>query len=201
MFYPAVKRAMDIAGGIAALIILSPVMLWAALRIRREMSPPAIFSQTRAGLRGRPFRLYKFRTMTDERDDAGRLLPDSERITDFGGLLRSSSIDELPQLWNVVRGDMSLVGPRPLLMEYVPLYSEDQRRRLGVKPGITGWAQINGRNAISWPEKFALDLCYVDNRSILLDIRIMLLTIKKIIGREGISAAGEATMPPYRGER
>jgi lipopolysaccharide/colanic/teichoic acid biosynthesis glycosyltransferase len=201
MFYAAVKRAVDIAGGIAAMIFLSPVMLWAALRIRREMSPPAIFSQTRAGLRGRPFRLYKFRTMTDGRDDAGRPLPDAERITGLGRLLRSSSIDELPQLWNVVRGDMSLVGPRPLLVEYVPLYSEDQRRRLDVKPGITGWAQINGRNAISWPEKFALDLWYVDNRNIMLDMRIMLLTIKKIIGREGISAAGEATMPPYRGER
>ncbi|MDR3355018.1 MAG: sugar transferase [Synergistaceae bacterium] len=201
MFYLAVKRAMDIAGGIAGLIILSPVMLWAALRIRREMSPPAIFSQTRAGLHGRPFRLYKFRTMTDGRDADGRLLPDAERITDLGGLLRSTSIDELPQLWNVVRGDMSLVGPRPLLMEYVPLYSEDQRRRLCVKPGITGWAQINGRNAISWPDKFALDLWYVDNRSILLDIKIMLLTVKKIIGRDGISAAEDATMPPYRGER
>jgi lipopolysaccharide/colanic/teichoic acid biosynthesis glycosyltransferase len=201
MFYLALKRAMDIIGGIAGLIVLSPLMLWAALRIRREMSPPAVFSQTRAGLLGRPFRLYKFRTMTDERDEDGRPLPDAERITKFGALLRSASIDELPQLWNVVRGDMSLVGPRPLLMEYVPLYSDDQRRRLEAKPGITGWAQINGRNAISWPEKFSLDLWYIDNRSILLDIKIMLLTVKKIIGREGVSAAGDATMPPYRGER
>jgi lipopolysaccharide/colanic/teichoic acid biosynthesis glycosyltransferase len=201
MLYRTAKRAMDIVFAIAGLILFSPVMLWAALRIRCEMSPPAIFSQTRAGINGKPFKLYKFRTMTDERDRRGNLLPDADRITDFGRMLRSTSIDELPQLWNVIRGDMSIVGPRPLLMNYVPLYSGKQRRRLDAPPGITGWAQVNGRNAISWPEKFALDTWYVDNRSTLLDIRIILITIKKAIKREGISAAGEVTMPPFRGER
>jgi lipopolysaccharide/colanic/teichoic acid biosynthesis glycosyltransferase len=192
---------MDIVCGAAGLVIFSPLMLWIALCVRREMSPPAIFVQERAGLKGRPFKLYKYRTMTDERDEQGELLPDERRLTGLGRRLRSTSLDELPQLWNVLKGDMSLVGPRPLLMEYVPLYSGTQRKRLDVKPGITGWAQINGRNSISWPEKFALDVWYVEHASILLDIRILLSTIRKAAAREGISAAGEATMPPFKGER
>ncbi|MDR1886137.1 MAG: sugar transferase [Synergistaceae bacterium] len=201
MFYGFAKRVLDIAGAAAGLVLLSPVMLWIAVRIRREMGPPAVFVQRRAGLRGRPFNLYKFRTMTNDTDALGSLLPDGERITAFGRWLRSSSLDELPQLWNVIRGEMSIVGPRPLLMEYVPLYGAEQRRRLDALPGITGWAQINGRNAISWPEKFALDTWYVDNRTLSLDVKIILLTVKKALRREGISAAGEATMPPFRGEQ
>ena len=199
-FYRFAKRALDIMGSAAGLLVLSPVMLWAACRLRREMGR-AIFRQERAGLGGRPFYLYKFRSMTDERDANGGLLPDEKRLTDFGRWLRSTSIDELPQLWNVLRGDMSIVGPRPLLMEYVPLYSEEQRVRLGAPPGITGWAQINGRNAISWPEKFALDAWYVKHASLALDIRIIFSTIKKALAREGISAANDATMPPFKGER
>jgi lipopolysaccharide/colanic/teichoic acid biosynthesis glycosyltransferase len=190
---------MDIAGALVGLILFSPVMLWTAAKIRREMSPPALFAQNRAGLRGEPFKLYKFRTMTNERDADGELLPDEARLTPFGARLRRTSIDELPQLWNVLKGDMSLVGPRPLLLAYVPLYNDTERRRLDALPGVTGWAQINGRNAISWPEKFALDVWYVENRSLLLDVKIILLTIKKTLAREGISAAGEATMPPFTG--
>ena len=191
---------MDITGSALGLLIFSPLMLWVAVRIRREMSPPALFSQMRAGRDGKPFRLYKYRTMTNERDERGELLPDEARLTPLGLWLRRTSLDELPQLWNVLKGDMSLVGPRPLLLEYVPLYNKEQRRRLDVPPGITGWAQINGRNAISWKEKFRLDVWYVDNRSIALDIRIILLTIKKVLVREGISAAGEATMPRFTGD-
>ena len=199
-FYRIAKRALDIIGSAAGLAVLSPVMLWAASRARREMGS-AVFRQERAGLGGRPFFLYKFRSMTDERDADGELLPDEKRLTDFGRWLRSTSLDELPQLWNVLKGDMSIVGPRPLLMEYVPLYSEEQRVRLGAPPGITGWAQINGRNTISWPEKFALDAWYVEHASHALDLKIIFLTIKKAIAREGISAANDATMPTFRGER
>lgn len=191
---------MDITGSALGLLIFSPLMLWVAVRIRREMSPPALFSQMRAGRDGKPFRLYKYRTMTNERDERGELLPDEARLTPLGLWLRRTSLDELPQLWNVLKGDMSLVGPRPLLLEYVPLYNKEQRRRLDVPPGITGWAQINGRNAISWNDKFLLDVRYVDNRSIALDIKIILLTIKKVLVREGISAAGEATMPRFTGD-
>ncbi|GHV55628.1 sugar transferase [Synergistales bacterium] len=190
---------MDIAGAIAGLILFSPVMLWAAAKIRREMGPPALFTQNRAGLRGEPFKLYKFRTMTNERGADGEPLPDEARLTAFGAWLRRTSIDELPQLWNVLKGDMSLVGPRPLLLSYVPLYNDTERRRLDALPGVTGWAQINGRNAISWQEKFALDVWYVENRSLLLDVKIILLTVKKALAREGISAAGEATMPTFMG--
>jgi lipopolysaccharide/colanic/teichoic acid biosynthesis glycosyltransferase len=175
-------------------------MLWAAIRIRREMRSPAIFRQVRAGMNGKPFTIHKFRSMTDARNEAGELKSDSERLTPFGKWLRSTSIDELPQLWNVLKGDMSLVGPRPLLMDYVPLYSESQRVRLDAPPGITGWAQINGRNALSWREKFDLDAWYVKHASIALDIRIILLTIKKALEREGISSPGEATMPRFTGE-
>jgi lipopolysaccharide/colanic/teichoic acid biosynthesis glycosyltransferase len=199
--YRTAKRALDIAVGAAALLIFSPVMLWAAIRIRREMRAPAIFRQTRAGMSGKPFTIHKFRSMTDARDETGNLKSDSERLTPFGKWLRSTSTDELPQLWNVLKGDMSLVGPRPLLLEYVPLYSESQRTRLDAPPGITGWAQINGRNALSWPEKFALDAWYVKNASMALDIKIIFLTIKKALSREGISSPGEATMPRFTGER
>jgi lipopolysaccharide/colanic/teichoic acid biosynthesis glycosyltransferase len=200
MLYRAAKRIIDILGSAAGLVVLSPVILWVTLLAKREMGS-AIFRQERAGLGGRPFTLYKFRSMTDRRDEQGKRLPDELRLTDFGRRLRSSSLDELPQLWNVLKGDMSLVGPRPLLMEYVPLYSEFQKKRLDAPPGITGWAQINGRNAISWPEKFALDVWYVEHASLALDFRIMLATIKKTLAREGISASDEATMPRFTGER
>lgn len=193
------KRAIDIVGAAAGLLLFGPVMLYLAYRIRREMGPPATFTQTRAGRGGRPFKLYKFRSMTNERGADGELLPDEARLTPFGRKLRSSSLDELPQFWNVLRGDMSLVGPRPLLMQYVPLYNETERRRLDVRPGITGWAQINGRNAISWQEKFAHDVWYVDNMSLALDAKIIARTIKVALRRDGISAAGEATMPPFTG--
>lgn len=199
MLYSLLKRVMDVAGSALGLLLFSPLLIWLSYKIRREMDPPALFAQRRAGRYGRPFLLYKFRTMTDERNEKGELLPDEARLTKCGKWLRSTSLDELPQLWNVLRGDMSLVGPRPLLLEYVPLYNEAERRRLDVPPGITGWAQINGRNAISWPEKFALDIWYVENKSLATDIRIILLTIKKAIKREGISAAGEATMPRFTG--
>jgi lipopolysaccharide/colanic/teichoic acid biosynthesis glycosyltransferase len=191
----------DVVGSLSGLILFSPLMLWAARKIRIEMQGDAVFTQIRAGLSGRPFRLYKFRSMTNERNERGELLPDEKRLTSLGKRLRASSIDELPQLWNVIKGDMSLVGPRPLLMEYVPLYSESQRMRLGVKPGITGWAQVNGRNAISWPEKLAFDVWYVEHACLALDFKIIFMTIKKAIAKEGISADGEATMPPFTGER
>ncbi|MDR1978096.1 MAG: sugar transferase [Synergistaceae bacterium] len=193
------KRLIDIVGAFAGLILLSPVLLTLVFLVRRRMGPPAIFAQRRAGLKGRPFVLYKFRTMNDARDERGKLLPDEARLTEFGQFLRRSSLDELPQLWNVLKGDMSLVGPRPLLLDYVPLYDETQRRRLDVKPGVTGWAQVNGRNAIGWDEKFALDVWYVEHYNLRLDIRILLLTLVKILKREGISAAGEATMPRFMG--
>ena len=181
-------------------MLLSPLLLVLIVLVRRRMGPPALFTQPRAGREGRPFVLYKFRSMTDARDAAGELLPDGERLTPFGQFLRRTSLDELPQLWNVLKGDMSLVGPRPLLLQYVPLYSDRQRRRLEVRPGVTGWAQINGRNALSWPEKFELDVWYVEHRSFWLDVKILFMTVKKILAREGISAPGEATMPPFRGE-
>ena len=194
------KRILDSVGAGVGLIVLSPLFVIVTLLVRRRMGPPAIFTQQRAGLNGRPFTHYKFRSMSDARDENGELLPDEDRLTPFGQFLRRTSIDELPQLWNVLKGDMSIVGPRPLLLQYVPLYNERQRLRLNVKPGITGHAQINGRNAISWPEKFELDAWYVEHRSFWLDIKIILTTVKKILIREGISAPGEATMPPFRGE-
>lgn len=197
--YGFLKRTIDILCSLAALIFFSPLMLWLALRIRREMSPPALFTQMRAGRHGQPFKLYKYRTMTDARDESGELLPDEARLTPFGKWVRKTSLDELPQLWNVLKGDMSLVGPRPLLMDYVPLYNERERARLDVVPGITGWAQINGRNAISWQKKFELDIWYVEHRSTSLDVKIILSTIRKTLKKEGISAAGEATMPRFTG--
>lgn len=193
------KRLFDVAGAALGLLLLSPVMLTVAVCVRRRMGPPAVFVQTRAGRGGRPFALYKFRSMTDERDPEGNLLPDAERLTPLGRFLRRTSLDELPQLWNVLRGDMSLVGPRPLLTQYVPLYDARQRKRLDVRPGITGWAQVNGRNTLSWPAKFELDVWYVEHRSTGLDLKIILLTIKKVLAREGISAPGEDTMPPFEG--
>ena len=193
------KRLLDIVGALLGLLLLSPVFLGITLAVRRRMGPPALFSQLRAGLGGRPFRLYKFRSMTDARDGDGSLLPDADRLTPLGVFLRRTSLDELPQLWNVLRGAMSLVGPRPLLLEYVPLYDERQRKRLSVKPGITGWAQINGRNALTWEEKFELDVWYVEHRSLWLDLEILAATAWKVLRREGISAPGAATMPPFRG--
>ncbi len=193
------KRIIDILGASLGLLLLSPVLAIVAYKIRREMGAPVLFSQTRPGRDGKPFEMIKFRTMRDAVDAYGRPLPDAERLTKLGRFLRSSSIDELPELWNVLKGDMSLVGPRPLLMEYLPLYSPEQTRRHEVRPGVTGWAQVNGRNAISWDEKFALDVWYVDNRSLWLDLKIIWQTIRKVIKRDGISAAGEATMSKFTG--
>lgn len=193
-------RIIDILGASFGLLLLSPVLAIVAYKIRHEMGAPVLFWQKRPGLHGKSFHMIKFRTMRDAVDQHGTVLPDAERLTKFGRLLRSSSLDELPELWNVLRGEMSLVGPRPLLMEYLTLYSPEQARRHEARPGITGWAQVNGRNAISWNEKFALDVWYVDNRSLWLDLKIIWLTIRKVIKREGISAAGEATMPKFTGE-
>ena len=195
------KRLLDVLGALAGLILLSPVLLTLTVLVRRRMGPPALFAQRRAGLMGRPFVLYKFRSMNSVRDERGELLPDEARLTDFGKFLRRCSLDELPQLWNVLKGDMSLVGPRPLLLDYVPLYDETQRKRLLVKPGITGWAQVNGRNAISWEEKFTLDVWYVEHYNLGLDVKIFFLTLWKILRREGISAPGEATMPRFMGKQ
>jgi len=193
------KRLFDIVVSAIALLLLSPVLAVVALLVRTKLGSPVLFRQKRPGLAGEPFEVMKFRTMTDARSPGGELLPDSARLTGFGRFLRSTSLDELPELLNVLVGEMSLVGPRPLLMEYLPLYSPDQARRHDVKPGLTGWAQINGRNALSWEEKFALDLWYVDNRSFLLDLRILALTVARVFSRTGISAQGEATMPRFTG--
>ena len=181
------------------LLLLSPLMLVTALFVRLRLGGPVLFSQQRPGLHGRPFQLVKFRTMTQRRDGNGALLPDEQRLTPFGQLLRRSSLDELPELLNILRGDMVFVGPRPLLMDYLPLYSHEQARRHLVRPGLTGWAQVHGRNALSWEEKFRLDVWYVDHQSFWLDLRIFLITIWKVIRSEGISAAGEATMAPFTG--
>ncbi|WP_422911705.1 sugar transferase [Pseudomonas sp. MAC6] len=195
------KRPFDIIASAFGLMLLSPVIAVVAWKVSRKLGSPVLFRQVRPGLNGKPFEMIKFRTMRDAIDEAGNPLPDSERMTPFGSFLRSSSLDELPELWNVLKGDMSLVGPRPLLMEYLPLYSPEQYRRHEVRPGVTGWAQINGRNALSWDEKFKLDIWYVDNRSFLLDLKIILLTIKKVIVRDGISADGEATMAKFTGRK
>ncbi|MDM4769743.1 sugar transferase [Solimonas sp. SE-A11] len=187
------KRTLDVLAALVALILLAPILLVVALLVRINLGSPILFSQVRPGLQGRPFRMVKFRSMRDARDAAGNPLPDDQRLTRFGMLLRSTSMDELPELWNVLRGDMSLVGPRPLLMEYLPFYTPEQARRHQMRPGVTGWAQINGRNAISWEEKFALDVWYVDNQSLWLDIKILLMTVKKVLIRDGISAADTTT--------
>lgn len=193
------KRFFDLVAAGLALLLLFPVLFILACTARIVLGRNIIFRQVRPGLHGRPFEMVKFRTMRDTKDEHGNLLPDAERLTSFGRFLRSSSLDELPELWNVLKGDMSLVGPRPLLMEYLPLYSPEQARRHEVRPGITGWAQVNGRNAISWEDKFKLDVWYVDNQSLWLDIRIIFLTIKKVVIRDGISAEGEATMSRFVG--
>lgn len=195
------KRFFDIVAATAGLILLSPVIAVVAYLIRKRLGSPVLFRQVRPGLNGKPFEMVKFRTMRDAMDADGNPLPDSERMTAFGNFLRSSSLDELPGLWNVIKGDMSLVGPRPLLMEYLPLYNEMQLRRHHVRPGVTGWAQINGRNALSWEEKFKLDVWYVDHQSLWLDLKIIFLTIKKVLVRDGISAQGEATMPKFTGTK
>lgn len=195
----ALKRVFDFLVALGASMLLSPVLIVVAWQIRRKLGSPVLFQQVRPGYRGHPFKMVKFRTMCAAVDAQGSPLPDSERMTPFGKFLRSASLDELPELWNVLKGEMSLVGPRPLLMEYLPLYSAEQARRHEVRPGVTGWAQVNGRNALSWDEKFKLDVWYVDNQSFWLDVKILLLTVKKVFIREGISAAGEATMPRFTG--
>jgi len=196
---PLIKRAFDLLVTLPLTLLLTPVMLIVALLVRIKLGKPVLFSQKRPGLNCRIFTLYKFRTMNDARDAEGKLLPDGERLTRFGRLLRSASLDELPELFNVLAGQMSLVGPRPLLVSYLDRYTPEQRRRQNVLPGITGWAQVNGRNAISWEEKFALDVWYVDHWSLWLDIRILFMTFGKVFNREAISAPGEATMPEFRG--
>jgi lipopolysaccharide/colanic/teichoic acid biosynthesis glycosyltransferase len=195
----AVKRLLDVTLAAVALVLLSPVLvvLWALVRLR--MGTPVLFRQQRPGRHGDPFEMLKFRTMTDARDAAGNSLPDADRLTALGTWLRRTSLDELPELLNVLAGDMSLVGPRPLLMQYLPLYSPEQGRRHDVRPGVTGWAQVNGRNAVSWPEKFELDVWYVDHRSTRLDLEIMWKTVSQVIGGHGVSADGHATMEPFRG--
>nr|WP_041432506.1 sugar transferase [Syntrophothermus lipocalidus] len=195
----AAKRVMDVLISVLGLIVFTPVIFVVALLIFMSMGRPVLFTQERPGKDGRIFRLIKFRTMTDERNAEGNLLPDEQRLTRLGRFLRSTSLDELPELFNVLKGDMSLVGPRPLLMQYLDRYTPEQARRHEVKPGITGWAQVNGRNAITWEEKFTLDVWYVDNWSLWLDLKILVLTLVKVIKREGISAPGEATMPEFLG--
>lgn len=193
------KRAIDFFVALLGLSFFLPFFLLTAFLVRIFLGSPVLFCQVRPGLNGRSFLMLKFRTMTDSKDALGNFLPDSMRMTKFGNFLRSSSLDELPELWNVLKGDMSLVGPRPLLMEYLPLYNESQKRRHEVRPGITGWAQVNGRNAISWEEKFKLDVWYVDNQSFFLDVKILFLTIKKVFIKEGISEEGHVTAEPFKG--
>ena len=199
-YYPFVKRLFDICLSGAALLLLMPILIAVALAIRLKLGSPVFFRQERPGLNAKPFHVIKFRTMRDAYDDAGVFLSDAERLTAFGQFLRSTSVDELPELWNVLKGDLSLVGPRPLLMQYLPLYSPAQARRHDVRPGITGWAQVNGRNALNWSEKFKLDIWYLENQSLLLDIKILIMTIKSVFAQSGISNDGHVTMPPFKGE-
>ncbi|MDI7277431.1 MAG: sugar transferase [Anaerolineae bacterium] len=194
-----VKRVLDVLMAVVVLTLLAPLMVALAVLVLARIGPPVLFGQRRPGLGGKPFTLRKFRTMTDARDASGNLLPDAERLTPLGRFLRRTSLDELPELFNVLKGDMSLVGPRPLLMEYLDRYTPEQMRRHDVLPGITGWAQVNGRNALTWEDKFALDLWYVDHQSLWLDLKILALTVWKVLRREGISHQGEATMPEFRG--
>jgi lipopolysaccharide/colanic/teichoic acid biosynthesis glycosyltransferase len=193
------KRTLDLMASTVALILLSPLIGAMAVLVRLRLGTPILFRQQRPGLRGRPFVIYKFRTMTDRRDEDGDLLPDADRLTDFGKMLRSTSLDELPELLNVLKGDMSLVGPRPLLMQYLDRYTPEQARRHEVRPGITGWAQINGRNALAWEQKFALDVWYVDNLTLRLDLQVIGVTLEKIVKREGINEPGQATAQEFTG--
>lgn len=193
------KRIIDITASGTALIILSPLFAVTAYKIKKNLGSPVLFKQTRPGINGEPFEMIKFRTMLDAYDKEGNLLPNEQRHTKFGNLLRSTSLDELPELWNVFKGDMSLVGPRPLLTDYLSLYNEEQARRHNVCPGVTGWAQVNGRNAISWEEKFKLDTWYVDNQSLFLDLKIILMTLKKVVIKEGVNASDNVTMTRFTG--
>jgi lipopolysaccharide/colanic/teichoic acid biosynthesis glycosyltransferase len=193
------KRSLDIVIASTALILLSPVYFYVAYKVRKNLGSPVLFRQVRPGLHGKPFEMIKFRSMKDAVDAQGNVLPDSERLTSFGKMLRASSLDEMPELWNVIKGDMSIVGPRPLLMEYLLLYNAEQAKRHNVRPGITGYAQVNGRNAISWEKKFELDTWYVENQSLWLDFKIMLKTFKKVLAKDDISAEGEATMTKFTG--
>lgn len=195
------KRIWDICLSSIGLIVLAPVFLCVAWTVKRKLGAPILFRQIRPGLDGKPFVMFKFRTMREASDPSGKTLSDAERMTSFGAFLRASSLDELPELWNVLKGDMSLVGPRPLLMEYLPLYNERQYKRHSSRPGITGWAQINGRNALSWEQKFELDVWYVENRTFWLDLKIILLTVMKVLKRDGIAADGEVTMPKFTGTK
>lgn len=193
------KRLLDIIIASIALILLSPLYFYVAYKVKKNLGSPVLFRQVRPGLHGKPFEMIKFRSMKDAVDAQGNLLPDSERLTPFGKMLRSSSLDEMPELWNVIKGDMSIVGPRPLLMEYLPLYNQEQAKRHLVRPGMTGHAQVNGRNAISWEEKFKLDTWYVENQSVWLDFKIMLKTVKKVLAKDDINAENDATMPKFNG--
>ena len=193
------KRFVDIIIATIALILLSPLYAYVAYKVKKNLGSPVLFRQVRPGLHGKPFEMIKFRTMKDAIDEQGNSLPDSQRLTPFGKMLRSSSLDEMPELWNVIKGDMSIVGPRPLLMEYLPLYNTEQAKRHNVRPGMTGHAQVNGRNAIGWDEKFKLDTWYVENQSVWLDFKIMLKTVKKVIAKDDINEAGEATMSKFTG--
>ncbi|PIE81624.1 MAG: sugar transferase [Chloroflexi bacterium] len=195
------KRTFDLITVVLAFVVLWPILILLLLLVRVNLGNPVFFKQQRPGYHGRPFRIYKLRTMTDARDAAGKLLPDAERLTKFGRFLRATSLDELPELWNVLKGEMSLVGPRPLLMKYLPLYTSTQMRRHEVHPGITGWAQVNGRNAISWEEKFELDVWYINNMSLWLDIKILFLTILKICKCKDINQPGHATTEPFKGDQ
>ncbi|WP_216936997.1 MULTISPECIES: sugar transferase [unclassified Acinetobacter] len=195
------KRLLDIIIASVALILLSPLYLYVAYKVRKNLGSPVIFRQIRPGLNGKPFEMIKFRTMTDERDEKGNLLPNEQRLPKFGKMLRSTSLDEMPELWNVIKGDMSIVGPRPLLMDYLPLYNEEQAKRHKVRPGMTGYAQVNGRNSISWEEKFKLDTWYVENQSIWLDFKIMFQTVKKVLVKEGINQSEEVTMTRFLGNK
>lgn len=195
------KRLLDIIIASIALILLSPLYFYVARKVKKNLGSPVLFRQVRPGLHGKPFEMIKFRTMKDAVDAKGNPLPDSERLTPFGKMLRSTSLDEMPELWNVIKGDMSIVGPRPLLTEYLPLYNEEQAKRHNVRPGMTGHAQVNGRNAISWEEKFKLDTWYVENQSTLLDFKIMFKTVHKVLAKDDISAEGEATMTKFTGSK
>ena len=193
------KRLLDIVIASTALVLLSPLYFYVAHKVKKNLGSPVLFRQVRPGLHGKPFEMIKFRTMKDAMDAEGNPLPDSERLTPFGKMLRSTSLDEMPELWNVIKGDMSIVGPRPLLMEYLPLYNKEQAKRHDVRPGMTGYAQVNGRNAISLEEKFKLDTWYVENQSVWLDFKIMLKTVKKVLAKDDINEAGEATMSKFTG--